>query len=109
VYADPRFDEPVRLFAVQAVGMGPFFAQEGLTGCPFGAWWERPRRVAARERGLADAIGRQLAVAVENGRLHEAMVERAQALAESEDRYRRPAECAKDIIATMDRGVDSPT
>jgi PAS domain S-box-containing protein len=99
---DPRFNEEAKLFDVRAVVMAPFLAGEEITGCLFAIWWEKPHLVTTHELELADGIGRQLALAVENSRLHQQTLDRAAALAESEDRYRRLAEGAKDIIYTKD-------
>jgi PAS domain S-box-containing protein len=82
--------------------MVPFIARDEVIGSLFGVWWEQTHTVTPRELELADGIGRQLALAVENARLHQASLDRAAALAESENRYRRLAEGAKDIIFTKD-------
>jgi PAS domain S-box-containing protein len=95
---DPRFDQTVPLFAPRAVVMVPFFAKDEVTGSLFAIWWQEPHDFTSRELDLADAIGRQLAMAVENSRLHQQSLDRAEALAESEDRYRRLTEGAKDMI-----------
>ena len=97
---DPRFDENVKLFSVRAVVMVPFMAKEAITGCLFGIWWDQSHTPTSRELELAEGIGRQLALAVENSRLHKESLDRAEALAQSEDRYRSLAEGAKDIIFT---------
>ncbi|MGH7412256.1 MAG: GAF domain-containing protein, partial [Candidatus Methylomirabilis sp.] len=99
---DPRFDEKVKLFSVRAVVMVPFFAKDLITGCLFGIWWDQPHTPTSRELELAEGIGRQLALAVENSRLHKESLDRAEALAQSEDRYRRLAEGAMDLIFTVD-------
>jgi PAS domain S-box-containing protein len=82
--------------------MVPFIARDEVIGSLFGVWWEQPHALTPRELELADGIGRQLALAVENARLHQASLDRATALAESEDRYRRLAEGATDLIFTVD-------
>lgn len=98
VLIDPRFGETVRLFSIRAVVMVPFMSKEEITGCLFGIWWNHPHTPTPRDLELAEGIGRQLALAVENSRLHKESLDRAEALAVSEDRYRRLAEGAKDII-----------
>ena len=95
---DPRFDQRVPLFAPRAVVMVPFFAKDEVTGSLFAIWWKEPHLFTSRELDLADAIGRQLAMAIENSRLHQQSLDRADALAESEDRYRGLTEGAKDMI-----------
>jgi PAS domain S-box-containing protein len=82
--------------------MVPFIARDELIGSLFAVWWGEPHSLTRRELELADGIGRQLALATENARLHQASLDRASALTESEDRYRRLAEGAKDIIFTKD-------
>ncbi len=99
---DPRFNERVKLFSVRGVVMVPFFAKEEVTGCLFGIWWDHPHTPTSRELELAEGIGRQLALAVENSRLHKESLDRAEALAQSEDRYRRLAEGTMDLIFTVD-------
>jgi PAS domain-containing protein len=99
---DPRWQDRTGVFAFRALLMVPFIARDELIGSLFGVWWERPHSLTSRELELADGIGRQLALAAENARLHQASLDRASALAESEDRYRRLAEGAKDIIFTKD-------
>jgi PAS domain S-box-containing protein len=99
---DPRWKEKIELFSFRAILMVPFIARDEVIGSLFGVWWEQPHTLTPRELELAEGIGRQLAMAVENARLHQASLDRAAALAESEDRYRRLAEGAKDIIFTKD-------
>ncbi|MBI3781676.1 MAG: GAF domain-containing protein, partial [candidate division NC10 bacterium] len=99
---DPRFDEKIKLFSIRAVVMVPFFARNEIPGSLFAVWWEKPHTPTPRELELADGIGRQLTLASENARLHQESLDRAAALAESEDRYRRLAEGAKDLIFTVD-------
>jgi PAS domain S-box-containing protein len=82
--------------------MVPFIARDEIIGSLFAIWWEQPHTLTPRELELADGIGRQLALAVENARLHQASLDRATALAESEDRYRRLAEGATGLIFTVD-------
>ena len=99
---DPRWDDRIGVFSFRALLMVPFIARDQIIGSLFGVWWEQPHTLTPRELELAEGIGRQLALAVENARLHQASLDRAAALAESEDRYRRLAEGAKDIIVTKD-------
>jgi len=99
---DPRWEEKIKLFSFRAILMVPFIARDEIIGSLFGVWWEQPHTLTPRELELADGIGRQLALAVENARLHQASLDRAAALAESEDRYRRLAEGAMDLIFTVD-------
>jgi PAS domain S-box-containing protein len=82
--------------------MVPFIARDEVIGSLFGVWWEQPHTLTPRELELAEGIGRQLALAVENARLHQASLDRATALAESEERYRRLTEGAMDLIFTVD-------
>ena len=99
---DPRWSDRTGVFSFRALLMVPFIARDEIIGSLFGVWWEQPHALTPRELELADGIGRQLALAVENARLHQASLDRAAALAESEDRYRRLAEGAKDLIFTKD-------
>ncbi len=99
---DPRFNETIKLFSIRAVVMVPFFARNEILGSLFAIWWEQPHSPTPREVELADGIGRQLALTIENTRLYQETLDRAAALAESEDRYRRLAEGATDIIFTVD-------
>jgi PAS domain S-box-containing protein len=99
---DPRFDEQNKLFPQRAALMVPFFARDELLGSLFGIWWDTPHTLTSRELELADGIGRQLALAIENARLYQESLNRSTALAESEDRYRRLAEGATDLIFTVD-------
>jgi protein-histidine pros-kinase len=99
---DPRFDETITLFSLGAVVMVPFFARDEILGSLFAVWWEKPHTPTPRELELADGIGRQLTLAIENARLHQESLDRAAALAESEDRYRRLTEGAMDLIFTVD-------
>lgn len=99
---DPRWSSSIELFSFRAILMIPFITRDEIIGSLFGVWWERPHTLTPRDLELADGIGRQLALAVENARLHQASLDRATALAESEDRYRRLAEGATDLIFTVD-------
>jgi len=99
---DPRFDEKIKLFSIRAVVMVPFFARDEILGSLFAVWWDQPHTLTSRELELADGIGRQLTLAIENARLYQESLDRAIALAESEDRYRRLAEGALDVIFTVD-------
>ncbi len=99
---DPRFNEEINLFSIRAVVMVPFFARNEILGSLFAIWWEQPHAPTPRELELADGIGRQLALTIENARLYQESLDRAAALAETEDRYRRLAEGATDIIFTVD-------
>ena len=99
---DPRWSDRTGVFTFRAILMVPFIARDEVIGSLFGVWWEQPHTLTPRELELAEGIGRQLAMAVENARLHQASLDRAAALAESEDRYRRLAEGAKDLIFTVD-------
>jgi PAS domain S-box-containing protein len=99
---DPRWSDRTGVFTFRALLMVPFIARDEVIGSLFGVWWEQPHALTPRELELADGIGRQLALAVENARLHQASLDRATALAESEDRYRRLAEGATDLIFTVD-------
>jgi PAS domain S-box-containing protein len=99
---DPRWSDRTGVFTFRAILMVPFIAREEVIGSLFGVWWELPHTLTPRELKLADGIGRQLALAVENARLHQASLDRATALAESEDRYRRLAEGATGLIFTVD-------
>jgi PAS domain S-box-containing protein len=99
---DPRFDEKIKLFSLRSVVMVPFFARDEILGSLFAVWWEKPHTPTPRELELADGIGRQLTLAIESARLYQQSLSHAAALAESEDRYRRLAEGAKDLIFTVD-------
>ncbi|MBI4380450.1 MAG: GAF domain-containing protein, partial [candidate division NC10 bacterium] len=99
---DPRWSDRTGVFTFRALLMVPFIARDEVIGSLFGVWWEQPHTLTPRELELADGIGRQLALAVENARLHQASLDRAATLAESEDRYRRLAEGATDLIFTVD-------
>jgi len=99
---DPRWYDRTGVFTFRAILMVPFIARDEIIGSLFAIWWEPPHTLTPRELELADGIGQQLALAVENARLHQASLDRAAALAESEDRYRRLAEGATDLIFTVD-------
>jgi PAS domain S-box-containing protein len=99
---DPRWNDRTGVFSFRAILMVPFIARDEIIGSLFAVWWEQPHTLTPRELELAEGIGRQLALAVENARLHQASLDRAAALAESEDRYRRLAEGATDLIFTVD-------
>jgi PAS domain S-box-containing protein len=68
-HRDPRWDEKTELFSPHATVMVPFFARDKLTGSLFAVWWDQPHTPASPELELAEGIGKQLALAVENVRL----------------------------------------
>ena len=62
----------------------------------------RPIPFTREHQEVLQKLAAHAAVALENSRLHQASLDRAAALAESEDRYRRLAEGATDLIFTVD-------
>jgi GAF domain-containing protein len=69
VPTDPRIDrEIVARLPHRSLLFVPMFAKDALLGGLFAAWWTQARTFGADELRLAEGIGRQAALALENAR-----------------------------------------
>jgi len=91
--ADPRAErETILSFPVRSLLFVPLVSRDRPLGGLFAAWWGRPADLSPERLRLADAIGAQAAVAIDNARLFEEERRARDALSASEESIRRLSE-----------------
>jgi len=100
---DPNFDHPLLgLVPHKSVLVFPMRVKDEIIG-GFGlVWVKQPHTFTAEELGLAEAMVRQAAIAIENARLLKAEREAREQLALSETQYRELFENVIDIVYLHD-------